>query len=60
MLESNLVAGKQSLISGQPLTYGQSITDACIDWQETELALEKLRSAVQKQKCDSQEGQHHA
>jgi 3-deoxy-7-phosphoheptulonate synthase len=35
MLESNLVAGAQQLIEGQPLAYGQSITDACIGWGET-------------------------
>ena len=38
MLESNLIAGNQSLGSGDrdSLTYGQSITDKCIDWQTTE------------------------
>jgi 3-deoxy-7-phosphoheptulonate synthase len=46
MLESNLVAGAQKLISGQPLTYGQSITDACIDWEETKVALAGLAAAV--------------
>ena len=33
MLESFLVAGRQDLESGGPLIYGQSITDACIDWE---------------------------
>ena len=37
MLESHLVEGKQSL--GPDLTYGQSITDACIGWEETERLL---------------------
>jgi 3-deoxy-7-phosphoheptulonate synthase len=46
MLESNLVAGAQQLVQGQPLTYGQSITDACIDWQETHGLLEELAAAV--------------
>lgn len=46
MLESNLVAGAQKLTPGQPLTYGQSITDACIDWDETKLALDELAAAV--------------
>ena len=36
MIESNLVAGAQKLVPGQPLVYGQSITDACIDWDETQ------------------------
>ena len=35
MIESNLVAGAQPLVPGQPLVYGQSITDGCIDWEET-------------------------
>ena len=35
MIESNLVAGKQSLQPGAKLTYGQSITDGCIGWEET-------------------------
>ena len=40
-LESNLVAGKQTVSAGNPLTYGVSITDACIGWDETqELVLE--------------------
>ncbi len=46
MLESNLVAGSQKLVRGQPLTYGQSITDACIDWEETRVALRELAAAV--------------
>ena len=46
MLESNLVAGAQKLVRGQPLTYGQSITDACIDWNETKIALSELAAAV--------------
>jgi 3-deoxy-7-phosphoheptulonate synthase len=46
MLESNIVAGAQKLVPGQPLVYGQSITDACIDWPETRVALEELAAAV--------------
>jgi len=46
MLESNLVAGAQKLIPGKPLVYGQSITDACIDWAETDVALRELAAAV--------------
>jgi 3-deoxy-7-phosphoheptulonate synthase len=46
MIESNLVAGSQKLISGQPLVYGQSITDACIDWPETHALLTELAGAV--------------
>jgi len=46
MLESNLVAGAQKLVPGQPLTYGQSITDACIGWDETAGLLSELAFAV--------------
>ena len=35
MVESHLVAGRQDLVPGKPLTYGQSITDGCIDWETT-------------------------
>jgi 3-deoxy-7-phosphoheptulonate synthase len=46
MLESNLVAGAQPLIPGGPLVYGQSITDACIDWPQTCELLNDLAAAV--------------
>lgn len=47
MLESNLVAGRQDYAPGQPSTFGQSITDACIDLEETEPILDELAAAVQ-------------
>lgn len=50
MIESHLVAGKQSLNSDQPLVYGQSITDACIDWPNTTELLQILASAVEKRR----------
>jgi len=46
MLESNLVAGSQKLLPGQPLTLGQSITDACMGWVETATLLGELADAV--------------
>ncbi|MGD0157211.1 MAG: 3-deoxy-7-phosphoheptulonate synthase [Terracidiphilus sp.] len=46
MIESNLVAGAQELVLGQPLVYGQSITDGCIDWTETRTLLAELAAAV--------------
>jgi 3-deoxy-7-phosphoheptulonate synthase len=46
MIESNLVAGAQKLVPGQPLAYGQSITDGCIDWPETYALLKELAGAV--------------
>ena len=46
MIESNLVAGRQDVVPGKPLTYGQSITDGCIDWDTTVAALNVLADAV--------------
>jgi 3-deoxy-7-phosphoheptulonate synthase len=46
MLESFLVAGRQELGSADALTYGQSITDGCIDWQTTVEVLDRLGGAV--------------
>jgi 3-deoxy-7-phosphoheptulonate synthase len=46
MLESFLVAGRQTVTPGQPLVYGQSITDACLDWDTTSALLVELASAV--------------
>jgi len=50
MLESHLVEGRQDVIHGQPLTYGQSITDACISWETTETCLRDLAVAVSKRR----------
>jgi 3-deoxy-7-phosphoheptulonate synthase len=46
MLESNLVEGRQDVVDGQALTYGQSITDPCMSWQDTEATLQELATAV--------------
>ncbi|HUO36005.1 MAG TPA: 3-deoxy-7-phosphoheptulonate synthase [Candidatus Acidoferrum sp.] len=46
MLESNLVEGAQKLAPGKPLVYGQSITDACLGWQQTLPLLRELAQAV--------------
>jgi 3-deoxy-7-phosphoheptulonate synthase len=46
MIESNLVAGRQEVLPGVMLTYGQSITDGCIDWTTTVQALNVLADAV--------------
>ena len=50
MLESNLVEGRQDVIPGQPLTYGQSVTDACISWETTEICLRDLAKAVHRRR----------
>jgi 3-deoxy-7-phosphoheptulonate synthase len=46
MLESHLIAGRQDLVPDKPLTYGQSITDACMGWNETEPLLREFASAA--------------
>jgi 3-deoxy-7-phosphoheptulonate synthase len=49
MLESNLVGGRQDLgKKGTPLVYGQSITDACLGWDETVAALRSAAEALRK------------
>jgi 3-deoxy-7-phosphoheptulonate synthase len=50
MIESFLVAGRQDLVPGQPLTYGQSVTDACIDLDETRAIFDLLAEATLKRK----------
>ncbi|KGY13107.1 phospho-2-dehydro-3-deoxyheptonate aldolase [Vibrio tubiashii] len=46
MIESHLVEGRQDLVDGKAKTYGQSITDACIGWHDTETVLRQLADAV--------------
>jgi len=51
MLESFLVAGRQDLDAPGELTYGQSITDACIDWETTVEVLDGLAAAVRARRA---------
>ncbi|GGY12249.1 3-deoxy-7-phosphoheptulonate synthase AroG [Paludibacterium paludis] len=46
MVESHLVEGRQDLKPGCELVYGQSITDGCIGWEDTESVLRILADAV--------------
>lgn len=46
MVESHLVEGRQDLVDGKVETYGQSITDACIGWADTETMMAQLSDAV--------------
>ena len=46
MIESNLVEGNQPLEGNKELTYGQSVTDACIGWEDTAAAVDRLARAV--------------
>lgn len=50
MVESHLVAGRQDLIPGKELTYGQSVTDGCIDWEASVKVLEGLAEAVRQRR----------
>jgi 3-deoxy-7-phosphoheptulonate synthase len=50
MLESHLVEGRQDLEPGRALTYGQSITDACLGWDATAPLLEHLAEAVRNRR----------
>ena len=46
MVESHLVEGRQHLSPEKPLTYGQSLTDACINWEDSLTVLDQLAAAV--------------
>jgi 3-deoxy-7-phosphoheptulonate synthase len=50
MIESHLVAGRQDVTSGIPLVYGQSITDACLGWEDTVNLLDVLANAVRQRR----------
>jgi 3-deoxy-7-phosphoheptulonate synthase len=53
MIESNLVEGRQNINSAADLssmTYGQSVTDACLGWEETVVVLDRLRAGVQQRR----------
>jgi 3-deoxy-7-phosphoheptulonate synthase len=52
MLESFLLGGRQDLGAG-PLTYGQSITDACLEWESTREVLDGLAAAVRARRGSS-------
>lgn len=58
MVESHLIAGRQDLEPGRPLVYGQSITDACIGWDDSTVLLDGLAASVRarrslKSLCDT-------
>ena len=50
MVESHLIAGRQDLQPDCTLTYGQSITDACIGWDESVAVLEGLADSVKQRR----------
>ncbi|HEY8328067.1 MAG TPA: 3-deoxy-7-phosphoheptulonate synthase [Rhodanobacter sp.] len=50
MVESHLLGGRQELQPGQPLRYGQSITDGCLDWDSSVQVLQRLAQAVRQRR----------
>lgn len=50
MIESHLVGGRQDLTDHATMTYGQSITDGCIDWNDTLQCLQGLAQAVRQRR----------
>ncbi|MDH5484396.1 MAG: 3-deoxy-7-phosphoheptulonate synthase AroG [Gammaproteobacteria bacterium] len=50
MLESHLVPGRQDVADMDDLIYGQSITDACLGWDESEVLLRELAEAVRQRR----------
>jgi 3-deoxy-7-phosphoheptulonate synthase len=50
MVESHLKAGRQDLLPGKPLVYGQSITDGCIGWEDSRKLLDTLAEAVRRRR----------
>jgi len=46
MAESFLEEGTQPIVAGKTLTYGKSITDPCLNWEDTETLLAMLADAV--------------
>ena len=54
MIESHLKEGRQDLLPGKELCYGMSITDACIGWEDTVVALEELATAVRTRRVKTE------
>jgi len=50
MVESNLVEGRQEIVAGKPLKYGQSVTDGCIGWDDSIKVLDGLAEGVRKRR----------
>ncbi len=48
MIESNITEGRQNIVEGKELIYGQSITDSCLGWNDSEKLMMELADAAQK------------
>lgn len=53
MIESHLVEGRQDLAENKELIYGQSITDGCIGWEDSEKVLFQLAEAIEQRRSKS-------
>jgi 3-deoxy-7-phosphoheptulonate synthase len=51
MIESHLNEGRQDLKPGKPLSYGVSITDACLGWDDSVAVLDQLAEAVRQRRA---------
>jgi len=54
MVESHLKSGRQDLIPGKALVYGQSVTDACIGWEDSRALLDTLAEAVRRRRLKAE------
>ncbi len=54
MVESHLKAGRQDLIPGKELVYGQSVTDGCIGWEDSRALLDTLAEAVRRRRLKAE------
>ena len=55
MVESHLKAGRQDLVPGKQLVYGQSITDACVGWEDSRSLIDILAAAVRQRRIQAAE-----
>jgi 3-deoxy-7-phosphoheptulonate synthase len=58
MVESHLVGGRQDLSAGKPLVAGQSITDACLGWEESVRLLDRLAAGVRGRRAARAQSRH--
>lgn len=56
MIESHLVAGRQEIVAGRAAVYGQSVTDACVDWETSVEMLDALAAAVRARRGPDAKG----
>ena len=55
MIESHLTEGRQDLGDGVNLAYGQSVTDACLGWEDTVELLDDLAASVEQRRIPARD-----